>query len=236
MAQQSPAESASRNGHTQSGTPPEATIAVERAPASRARRRATGRAGLVTRQERPPRGERLGLSLLRRLGYQVSESRDEREVEFLESAPELVAAIRSGHPRFAHLALAACLARSDKTPPKERAVLRREYPLMFQQFERKNGRIVRWYTARQVFAAAALTEQDDITVTLGRDLPAESEELVDLLRRCQEVAYTAWHRLTRFDRRQCQNMIFSVIEEALRQLDAPVRTKAERSVRPLVSG
>jgi hypothetical protein len=218
MAQQSPAQSASRNGHTQSGIPPETEIAVERAPTSK----------------RPPRGERLALSLLRRLGYQVSEASDDREVEFLESAPELVAAIRSGHPRFAHLALAACLARSDKTPPEERAVLRREYPLMFRQFERKNGRIVRWYTARRVFAAAALTEQDDITVTLGRDLPAGSEELVDLLRRCQQVAYTAWHRLTRFDRRQCQNMIFSVIEEALRQLDGPGRAKADRSLRPLV--
>ena len=234
MAQQSPAESASQNGHTQSGTPPVAKIAVKRGPTSRARRKANGRAGLVTRPERPPRRERLGLSLLRRLGYQVSETRDERDVEFLESAPELAAAIRSGHPRFAHLALAACLARSDQTPAKERAVLRREYPLMFQQYERRNGRIVRWYTAKQVFAAAALTEHDDITVTLGRDLPAGSEELVDLLRRCQQVAYTAWHRLTRFDRRQCQNMIFSVIEEAMRQLDSPRRTKADTSVRPLV--
>lgn len=234
MAQQSPAEAALLNGDTQSGTPPDPKLAVERAPTPRALRKATGRAGLVTRAERSPRRERLGLSLLRRLGYQVSETRDERYVEFLESAPELAAAIRSGHPRFAHLALAACLARSDKTPAKERAVLRREYPLMFQQYERRNGRIVRWYTAKQVFAAAALTEQDDITVTLGRDLPTGSEELVDLLRRCQQVAYTAWHRLTRFDRRQCQNMIFSVIEEALRQLDSPSKPKADRSVRPLV--
>ena len=154
MAQQSPAEAALLNGDTQSGTPPDPKLAVERAPTPRARRKATGRAGLVTRAERSPRRERLGLSLLRRLGYQVSETGDEREVEFLEAAPELAAAIRSGHPRFAHLALAACLVRCDKTPAKERAVLRREYPLMFQQYERRNGRIVRWYTAKQVFAAA----------------------------------------------------------------------------------
>jgi hypothetical protein len=226
MAQQSLAEPAPRNGHKPAKPPSIAEITAARS--------AVGRSGLVTRPHRSTRRERLGLSLLRKLGYEVSDTSAERDVEFLECAPELVAAIRSGHPRFAHIALASYLARSDEVPARERAVLRREYPLMFQQFERKNGRIVRWYTARKVFAAAALTEEDDITVTLGRDLPAGSDELVDLLRRCQEVAYTAWHRLTRFDRRQCQNMIFSVVEEALRQLDSSEKIQAGRSIRQLV--
>jgi hypothetical protein len=226
MAQQSLAEPAPRNGHKPAKPPSIAEITAARS--------AVGRSGLVTRPHRSTRRERLGLSLLRKLGYEVSDTTAERDVEFLECAPELVAAIRSGHPRFAHIALASYLARSDEVPARERAVLRREYPLMFQQFERKNGRIVRWYTARKVFAAAALTEEDDITVTLGRDLPAGSDELVDLLRRCQEVAYTAWHRLTRFDRRQCQNMIFSVVEEALRQLDSSEKIQAGRSIRQLV--
>jgi hypothetical protein len=226
MAQQSLAEPAPRNGHKPAKPPSIAEITAARS--------AVGRSGLVTRPHRSTRRERLGLSLLRKLGYEVSDTSAERDVEFLECAPELVAAIRSGHPRFAHIALASYLARSDEVPARERAVLRREYPLMFQQFERKNGRIVRWYTARKVFAAAALTEEDDITVTLGRDLPAGSDELVDLLRRCQEVAYTAWHRLTRFDRRQCQNMIFSVVEEALRQLDSSEKIQADRSIRQLV--
>jgi hypothetical protein len=149
----------------------------------------------------------------------MSESSVHGEVEFLECAPELVGAIRSGHPRFAHVALASYLARSDQVPSEERAVLRHEFPHMFEQFERTNGRIVRWYIAREVFAAAALGNRDDINVTLGRDLRPESAELVNLIRRCQQVAYTAWHRLTRWDRRQCQTMIFSVIEEALRRLD-----------------
>jgi hypothetical protein len=224
MAQQSLA--ASRNGHSPAQL-------VEPAAASKPRRKPLGRADLVTRPKRESRLERVALALLRRLGYEVSDGKARTDVEFLESAPELAAAIQGGHPRFAHIALAACLARSENVPARERAVLRREYPRMVEQFERKNGRIVRWYTAKNVFAAAALTEEDDIAVTLGRDLPAGSAELVDLIRRCQEVAYTAWHRLTRFDRRQCQNMIFSVIEEALRQLDSSGRVKADRSMRQL---
>jgi hypothetical protein len=165
--------------------------------------------------------------------HPVSEGSAQGEVEFLECAPELVGAIRSGHPRFAHVALASYLARNDQVPSKERAVLRHEFPDMFERFERTNGRIVRWYLAREVFAAAALGDRDDITVTLGRDLRPGSAELVDLLRRCQQVAYTAWHRLTRFDRRQCQTMIFSVIEEALRRLDTRGRVRPDECLGPL---
>jgi hypothetical protein len=163
----------------------------------------------------------------------MSEASAHGEVEFLECAPELVGVIRSGYPRFAHVALASYLARSDQVPSEERAVLRHEFPDLFEQFERTNGRIVRWYIAREVFAAAALTDQDDITVTLGRDLRPQSAELVDLIRRCQQVAYTAWHRLHRFDRRQCQTMIFSVIEEALRRLDTRGRVQPHACLGPL---
>jgi hypothetical protein len=165
--------------------------------------------------------------------YPMSEASAQGEVEFLECAPELVGAIRSGHPRFAHVALAAYLARSDQVPSEERAVLRHEFPDMFEQFERTNGRIVRWYIAREVFAAAALTDRDEITVTLGRDLRPQSAELVELIRRCQQVAYTAWHRLHRFDRRQCQTMIFSVVEEALRRLDTRARVQPDECLGPL---
>jgi hypothetical protein len=157
----------------------------------------------------------------------------EREVEFLECAPELVGAIRNGHPRFAHVALASYLARSEEVPAKERSVLRREFADLFARFERTNGRIVRWYMSREVFAAAALTDRDDITVTLGRQLRPGSGPLVDLLRRCQQVAYSSWHRLTPFDRRQCQNMIFSVIEEALRLLDSKAKVESGGHLRAL---
>jgi hypothetical protein len=103
---------------------------------------------------------------------------------------------------------------------------------MFERFERANGRIVRWYMAREV-AAAALTDRDDITVTLGRELRPGSAELVDLLRRCQQVAYTGWHRLTPFDRRQCQEHGPSLIEEALRLLDSTGKVEPDGCLRSL---
>jgi hypothetical protein len=149
-----------------------------------------------------------------------------QDVEFLESAPELAGALKAGRPRFAHVALASYLARRPDVPEADRALLRRNFPDMFERFERSSGRIVSWYMATEVFAAAALTDNDGISVSLGRELPPGSGELVDLIRRCQQVAYSAWHRLNRFDRRQCQTMVFQVIEEALRRLDTdgPVRT------------
>jgi hypothetical protein len=151
---------------------------------------------------------------------------DREDPEFLDSAPELVGALKGGKPRFAHVALASYLARRPDVPEADRALLRRHFPDMLERFERSSGRIVSWYMATEVFAAAALTDNDGISVSLGRELPPGSAELVDLIRRCQQVAYSAWHRLNRFDRRQCQTMVFQVIEEALRRLDTdgPVRT------------
>lgn len=192
---------------------------------------------LVVAQEkgepRPSWRERGGLRVLGMLGYQLAGPPAQREVEFLECAPELVGAIRGGHPRFAHVAVASFLARSTHVEEHERATLRREFPAMLEQFERTNGQLVRWYMAEEVFAAAALTDRDDIVVSLGRKLPAGSAELVDLVRCCQQVAYSAWHRLAPFDRRQCQNMIFSVIEEALRRLDTSRRVADDLCLAPL---
>jgi hypothetical protein len=236
MAKQSVAKSP--NGHGPANSAPQhekkPARVLDRVPEPKRRRSPIARAELVTPPRRETRRERLGRRLLRKLGYEDWESSARHEVEFIHCAPELAAAIRSGHPRFAHIALASYLARSGDVPDEEREVLRAAYPDLYEQFERKNGRILRWYSARKVFAAAALTENDDISVTLGRDVPAGAAEHVDLLRRCQEVAYTAWHRLTRYDRRQCQNMIFSVIEEALRQLDSSGRVRTGQSMRQLV--
>jgi hypothetical protein len=156
-----------------------------------------------------------------------------QDPEFLESAPELVGALRRGEPRFAHVALASYLARRPDVPEADRAILRRNFADMFERFERSSGRIVSWYMATEVFAAAALTDKDGISVTLGRKLPPGSAELVDLIRRCQQVAYSAWHRLNRFDRRQCQTMIFQVIEEALRRLDTDEVVRSDDCMRPL---
>jgi hypothetical protein len=157
----------------------------------------------------------------------------QREPEFLESAPELVGALKGGQPRFAHVALASYLARRPDVPEADRAFLRRNFADMFERFERSSGRIVSWYMATEVFAAAALTDKDGISVTLGRELPPGSAELVDLIRRCQQVAYSAWHRLNRFDRRQCQTMVFQVIEEALRRLDTDGVVRSDDCMGPL---
>jgi hypothetical protein len=157
----------------------------------------------------------------------------QQDVEFLESAPELAGALKAGRPRFAHVALASYLARSPDVPDADRALLRRNFTDMFERFERSSGRIVSWYMAREVFAAAALTDKDGISVTLGRELPPGSEELVGLIRRCQQVAYTAWHRLNRFDRGQCQTMIFQVIEEALRRIDTDGTVRSDECMGPL---
>jgi hypothetical protein len=156
-----------------------------------------------------------------------------QEPEFLECAPELVGALGGGQPRFAHVALASYLARRPGVPAADRAFLRRNFPDMFERFERSSGRIVSWYMATEVFAAAALTDKDGISVTLGRELPPGSAELVDLIRRCQHVAYSAWHRLNRFDRRQCQTMVFQVIEEALRRLDTDGPVRSDDCMGPL---
>lgn len=153
--------------------------------------------------------------------------------EFLESAPELVGALGGGQPRFAHVALASYLARRPDVPEADRAYLRSNFADMFERFERSSGRIVSWYMATEVFAAAALTDEDGISVTLGRELPPGSAELVDLIRRCQQVAYSAWHRLNRFDRRQCQTMVFQVIEEALRRLDTDGPVRSDDCMGPL---
>src|SRR5918999_2468269 len=156
-----------------------------------------------------------------------------QDVEFLESAPELVGALKGGQPRFAHVALASYLARRPDVPDADRAFLRHNFADMFERFERSSGHIVSWYMSTEVFAAAALTDKDGISVTLGRELPPGSAELVDLIRRCQQVAYSAWHRLNRFDRRQCQTMIFQVIEEALRRIDTDGAVRSEDCLGPL---
>jgi hypothetical protein len=121
-------------------------------------------------------------------------------------------------PRFEHVALAAWVARGPDDD--ERSALRREFPDLLDDFEQANGRICRWYLGHEIFAAACLTEHDEIVITLGRNLPGGSDELVTVLSRCQSLAAVAAHRLGRFDRRMCQNMTFSVVEEALRLLDS----------------
>jgi len=127
-------------------------------------------------------------------------------------------------PRFEHVALAAWVARGPDDD--ERSALRREFPDLLHDFEQANGRICRWYLGHEIFAAACLTEHDEIVITLGRNLPAGSGGLVNVLSRCESLAGIAASRLGRFDLRMCQNMTFSVIEEALRLLDRAAGVEA----------
>jgi hypothetical protein len=130
----------------------------------------------------------------------------------------------TGRPRFEHVALAAWVAR--RPDDDERSALRREFPELLDDFERVNGRICRWYLGHEIFAAACLTERDEIAITLGRNLPGGADDLVTVLSRCQSLATVASGRLGRFDLRMCQNMTFSVIEEALRLLDRAAGVEA----------
>ena len=156
-----------------------------------------------------------------RLGYSVVPPPARRRDEpFLESAPELVGALRSGCARFAHVALAGYAARfKPGVPDGERQRLRDLYPALLEDFEGDAGAMRRWYFSDKQLLAAALTDDDQISVLIGPHLTTCDPELIDLVRQCQEVGYTAWHRLAPYDRRLCQDMVFSVIEEAFRMLE-----------------
>jgi hypothetical protein len=77
----------------------------------------------------------------------------------------------------------------------------------------------RWYFGGTKLLAAVLTDDDALSVLIGRDIGAHRPELVDLVRGSQRIGYQAWHRLAPYDRRLCQNMVFSVVEEAFRMLE-----------------
>jgi hypothetical protein len=163
---------------------------------------------------RPTRRERL----VERLGYRVYEPPGGPDIGFLEAAPELAAAIRSGHARFTHVALADWLGRT-AADERERETVRCQYTTLLACFEREAGPMCRWYFGRTKLISAVLTDDDALSVLVGRDVGSCRPELVELVRCAQRIGYQAWHRLAPYDRRLCQNMVFSVIEEAFRMLE-----------------
>ena len=62
-----------------------------------------------------------------------------------------------------------------------------------------------------------------------------TDELLTVLGRCQSLASAAAERLGRLDRRMCQNMIFSVVEEAQRLLDPAAGVDADPSAIALLN-
>src|SRR4051794_35130463 len=148
------------------------------------------------------------------------------DVGFLDCAPELVSAINDGKASFLHVALAYQFGHREPVPgqcsAEDREVCRRNFPRVLKAFERDHGRINRGYFANHIFAAAALTERDEVGIVLGGgDSGVADSRSVRLIMRAQELAYAAWHRLHKYDRRQCQAMIFSVVVELLRRHDMP---------------
>jgi hypothetical protein len=169
---------------------------------------------------------------VQRLGYRVYEPPRGPEVGFLASAPELAGAIRSGHARFTHVALAGWLG-CNLTDPYERDTVREQYGSLLADFERDTGPMCRWYFGRTKLIAAVLTDDDALSVLIGRDVETGRPELVELVRCCQRIGYQAWHRLAPYDRRLCQNMVFSVVEEAFRMLEGDATHEDEACVKAL---
>jgi hypothetical protein len=141
-------------------------------------------------------------------------------------APELAGADPPESATF-HAAAIAYLFGRDPQPggpaiaDSDRALCRRRFPGLMAAFERAHGRLRRSYFARHAFAAAAVTDRDELQLVWGREESLRSPHYVRLLFRCEQLSYAAWHRLHEYDRRQCLNMISSVAVEVMRRLDSP---------------
>ena len=129
------------------------------------------------------------------------------------------AILRLSDPDFADVAVAYLQGNGiGDIDDEQRTELREALPGMLAAFESKHGSIVRSYLTAGG-AAACLTSDDELMIALGQRADSGPEELIDLVRRCERVGYTAWHRLYTYDRRSCQMQIWGVVEDALRLLD-----------------
>jgi len=156
----------------------------------------------------------------------AQESEQRAQIAFLDCAPELVSAINDGKATFLHVALAYQFGHREpaegQCSPEDRDVCRANFKSILASYERDHGRITRAYFANHVFAAAALTDRDEIGILLGGgDSGIVDPAVARMIMRAQELGYAAWHRLHKYDRRQCQSMVFSVIVELLRRHDLP---------------
>lgn len=141
--------------------------------------------------------------------------------EFLEHVPELTDALTRGCDSFPCVALAFFYARGAfNADERERQICRDYFPELLKNFEKEHGKVRMSYFGQEAFAAAVLTENDEIGLLYGpKELRAT--EAVDLLFQCESLSYASYYRLDDGDRRLCQTMIFAVIREILRRLDAP---------------
>jgi len=141
--------------------------------------------------------------------------------EFFEHVPELTDALKRGCDSFPCVALAFFYARGQfNADEREREICRGYFPELLKNFEREHGKVRMSYFGQEAFAAAVLTENDEIGLLYGpKELRAT--EPVELLFQCESLSYQSYYRLDDGDRRLCQTMVFAVIREILRRLDTP---------------
>ena len=139
-------------------------------------------------------------------------------------APELASSWLASRANFVHVALASLFGHESAPDlrdisQEDRDFCRERVPALIDAYERQHGRIRASYFARHAFAAAALTEGDEMDIVWGTDESLRDPRSVDLLLRCQQLSYTGWHRLSENDRRHCQNLLFAVVVEIVRRMD-----------------
>jgi hypothetical protein len=94
-------------------------------------------------------------------------------------------------------------------------------------FEDRSGPIEQSFIAPRIRAAVALTSYDELLLVFDEPVSGSSADLVALLTEAERLAYTAWHRLSQYDRRLCIRLCYSIAVSVLRDLDDA--TSAERS-------
>ena len=150
---------------------------------------------------------------------------DGAAVGYLRSVPDLASAIRRKSASFTHVALAYLFGREGRDPDGaaiphgEKQLCRQHFPGLLEAYERKHGHICKSFFGHHAFVAAAITEKDELEIVWSRQESVQSPAEVRLLSRCDELSYAAYHRLHIYDRRHCQQMIFSVVMELLRRID-----------------
>jgi hypothetical protein len=165
------------------------------------------------------------------------------QVGYLRSIPDLASPIRRKSASFTHVALAYLYGREGRgpdgepIPQGEKQLCRSYFPALLEAYERHHGHICRSFYGQHAFVAAAITENDELEIVWSREESIQSPAEVRLLSRCDQVSYTAYHRLHQYDRRHCQQMIFRVVLELLRRIDrqrqGPAAPDASRSERQL---
>ena len=146
-------------------------------------------------------------------------------VGYLRSVPDLASPIRRRSASFSHVALAYLFGREGRGPDGEpiphgeKQLCRDHFPALLEAYEKQHGHICRSFYGQHAFAAAAITDKDELEIVWSREESLQSPAEVRLLSRCDQLSYAAYHRLHRYDRRHCQQMIFSVVLELLRRID-----------------